>query len=365
MGRVKLPYYVVRHGRGYWQPTKAMKKLGFVCVACGEDGPEAWARAAALNKKWREWRAEGAISVEAPPPRNSLAEAFARYRKTPEWEKKAPRTREDWERAWRHIEPVFGKADPADVKMDHISRFRAKVERDISQREAHRCIKIWRALWRVAASLGYGGSKPDPSSGVRNTEPERRQSLWSHAEARKLAKTAWRGGYRGLAAIIAVAWDSSLSPVDARKLTPEQRIKDAHGDAFSLDRAKTGRAAVATLSRPASRMLDAYLAQLGAEVAPNAPIFRNRSGSPYTKDKLGDDFRDVRTLAFGAAEKRTLADFRRSGAIEALRGGASLTEVGQKLANDVGSNAGLARTYTPVDLAAVRKVDEARKRGRK
>lgn len=48
-----------------------------------------------------------------------------------------------------------------------------------------------------------------------------------------------------------------------------------------------------------------------------------------------------------------------------MRGGASLALVGQKLANDVGSNPALGRTYVPVDLAAVRAADEARRKGRK
>jgi hypothetical protein len=249
--------------------------------------------------------------------------------------------------------------------LQHISGFRGKVEREVSRREAHRVIKIWRALWRVAAAMGYCKRDADPSLGVRNKEPERRQALWSYLEAIKLAKGAWRAGYRGLAAIIAVAWDSSLSPVDVRSLTPAQRSADGQGDVFLVARAKTGRAAAATVTRRASRVLNAYLAELGAAPAPNAPIFRNRSGRAYSKDTLGDDFRDVRALVFGPDERRTLADFRRSGAVEALRGGASAELIGNKLANDFASSANLQKTYAPVDLAAVREADRARRKGRR
>jgi hypothetical protein len=82
-------------------------------------------------------------------PAGSLAEAFQRYRGTPEWTAKAPPTREEWLRAWAHIEPVFGDVRPATVMLEHVSQFRAMVERKVSRREAHRVIKIWRALWRV------------------------------------------------------------------------------------------------------------------------------------------------------------------------------------------------------------------------
>jgi hypothetical protein len=122
--------------------------------------------------------------------------------------------------------------------LEHISGFRGMVEGKVSRREAHRVIKIWRALWRVSAAMGYCQRDADPSLGVRNKEPERRQALWSYREAALLVKGAWRAGYRGLAAAIAVAWDSSLSPVDVRSLTPAQRVRDSQGDVFMLARAK-------------------------------------------------------------------------------------------------------------------------------
>ena len=89
--------------------------------------------------------------------------------------------------------------------LEHISGFREVVERNISRREAHRVIKIWRALWRVSAAMGYCQRDADPSLGVRNKEPERRSELWSYREAALLVNGAWRAGYRGLAAAVAVA----------------------------------------------------------------------------------------------------------------------------------------------------------------
>ena len=144
--------------------------------------------------------------------------------------------------------------------------------------------------------------------------------MWSEADAVRLVKTAWRSGYRGLAALLAVAWDSQLSPVDARGLKGAQMRRDPLGVWFQVDRAKTGRPALATLSRRAERMLTAYLQALAAEPIATSPIFRNRSGRPYTKDTLGDDFRAVRAIVFGPHETRQLADFRRSGSVEALAG---------------------------------------------
>lgn len=85
------------------------------------------------------------------------------------------------------------------------------------------------------------------------------------------------------------------------------------------------------------RALGAYLEKLGVEPHGEAYIFRNRRGAPYSKDTLGDDFRAVRIAAFGERDKRTLADFRRFGAIEAIAGGASAEQLAVAMANTIGA----------------------------
>jgi hypothetical protein len=183
-------------------------------------------------------------------------------------------------------------------------------------------------------------------------------------EVVRLAKAAWRIGYRGLAAVIATSWDTQLSPVDVRSLTAAQAVTDASGLAFLIERAKTGRAAAGTLSRHAETLLNAYIAGLGIQLLDDAPIFRNRSGHPYSKDTLGDDFRTVRAAVFGPGEKRTLADFRRSGAIEAAAGGADPSTIAAKMANTLSASNNLHRTYVPVEMTKVRAADDARRVGR-
>ena len=56
MGRVKIPYYIVKGGRGYWNPTASMKRAGFSGVPCGPDGPAAWSIAATWNTRWLGYR---------------------------------------------------------------------------------------------------------------------------------------------------------------------------------------------------------------------------------------------------------------------------------------------------------------------
>jgi len=164
---------------------------------------------------------------------------------------------------------------------------------------------------------------------------------------------------------MATAWDTQLSPVDVRRLSPMQIARNSQGTTFMVSRAKTGRAAAGTLSRRAEAVLDAYMAGLSVELLETAPIFRNRSGHPYSKDTLGDDFRDVRAAVFGASERRTLADFRRSGAMEAAAGGADAATISAKMANTLSASNALHRAYMPVEITKVRAADAARLAGRR
>jgi hypothetical protein len=106
------------------------------------------------------------------------------------------------------------------------------------------------------------------------------------------------------------------------------------------------------------------LASLRFDLHDTAQLFRNRSGAPYSKDTLGDDFRTVRAAVFGRQETRTLADFRRSGAIEASAGDADAMTISAKMANTLSASNSLHRTYTPVEITRVRAADAARRAGR-
>jgi hypothetical protein len=381
MTKVKIRHYVVKRGKGFWQPTKGMRVLGFYSVPCGRDGPEAWAIAERWNERWDKTRSgqepspimvaadnlspERSEQLTVYPPR-SLGEAFARYRRTEEWSAKAPRTREDWWRGWKRIKPIFGDCDPRTVTLENVSQWRKAIEDSVSLREAHRCLKIWRALWKVSAAMHYCRREDDPSLGVRNRAAPGRNLEWTEGEVVRAAKRAWRMGYYGLAAVIAVAWDTQLSPGDVRALRASQMARRASGEAFFTERRKTGKPAGGILSTRSLQVLSAYLEKLGVQLHGDAYIFRNRSGAPYSRDTLGDDFRDVRTVEFGSLERRTIGhDFRRTGAVEAIAGGAKAEQLAHAMGNTLSASNALFATYVPVNVATLRDVMEARRAGRR
>lgn len=381
MTKIKLRHYVVKRGKGFWQPTRKMRVLGFQSVPCGKDGPDAWSVAERWNIRWDKTRLGEApspvmaVADNLSPARSeeltvyppgSLGLAFGRYRRTPEWASKAERTREDWWRGWRRIKPVFGDCNPRTVTLEDVSEWRQAIEETVSLREAHRAVKIWRALWKVAAALGYCEREADPSLAVRNRAAAARCATWTEGEVARAAKRAWRMGYYGLAAVIAVAWDSQLSPGDVRALRAAQMAQGCSGEAFFTRRGKTGMPVGGALSVRAVTVLAAYLGKLGAELHGDAFIFRNRSGQPYTKDTLGDDFRDVRAAEFGRLERRTIGhDFRRTGAVEAIAGDATPAALAHAMGNTLSASNALFATYVPVNRTSLNAVIAARRVGRR
>jgi hypothetical protein len=415
MGNVKIPYYVTRgedgpntHKMGYWSPLlkrqnkksgasepTLMATLGFEIVDLGPDGPMAWARAKMWNERWQDARrrhlaGEAPGRLERAYPPGSFGEGFAKFRKTNAWQRdKKPRTRESWERGWKYIEPVFGDVDPYSVGLEDIDLWYGGDPNDpnilglvgtFGVGEAYHAMKIWRALWSTLCSIKREDGERyckggDPSLGVRRQTPKKREAFFVYDETRRLVKGAWKMGYKGLAAALAVSWDTQFSPVDARSVTKAKLSPDPNGPVFSLSRTKTGKAAIGTLSYKTERVLLHYIAGLDFELHPDTPIFHTRGAdtgpkggrpqppAPYTKDTLSKDFRVVREAVL-PGDTRKIMDFRRSGTLEAIAGQVDPHALASKMANSIDTNRALQETYKPNHVAVVRFADEARLRGR-
>jgi hypothetical protein len=89
MATVKLRYYVVKNGNGFWQPAPHMRATGARPIACGPDGPAAWSVAKRAYEKWKSGiEAEAARMPKTIP--GTTGAAFERYRNTIEWAETIP-----------------------------------------------------------------------------------------------------------------------------------------------------------------------------------------------------------------------------------------------------------------------------------
>lgn len=303
MGKDRIRYLVFQNGRWRWHPSKAMRDAGFRLINLGaglvingERVPfdEDKKRALALNSEWD--RRRFGLPPETVEKRGyspgTIGHAYMRVIALREQERRSKgitwtteqHSRDDWPRAWKWIEPTFGDFDPKVITPElligdahkNIVGLRPLVASRVSESEAHRVIKVWRALWKKMAAFGYCDKDKDPSLAFANSAPPPRQAQWREGEAVRLVKSAWRNGHFGLAALLAVAWDSLLSPIDARRLTLNQMRRDRLGVWFEIGRAKTGKAALGTLSKRTEMLLTAYLARLTVEPLGTAPIFRKQ-----------------------------------------------------------------------------------------
>jgi hypothetical protein len=380
MGKIKLPYYTVVAGRGYWRPTRKMRGLGFHIVRCGPDGPGAWATAEEWNARWQAVRrgdSPALLDISKLPrdqaeatryyPPGSVGAAFQVYIRTDEWAARAQLTRDKiWWPAWFRIREMWGDVAPDTITFTMMSKWRSMLVKKHGVDVAHKTIRVWRSLWKIMHGMKVARGN-DPSTGIRNSSPNPRSQRWSEGEAVRLVKAAWRNGYRGLACIIAVAWDAQFSPVDIRTLAARHRVTSGGRLIFDRQadgRAKTGRPAIGTVSARTERLVTTYLASLQIDLHPDAILFRTRSGAAYGRETLGHDFAAVRKLAF-PDDRRRLMDMRRSGVVEAVAGRADAIGLAAKLANSIGRSNALHKTYAPVDIEAVRNTDEARLRGRR
>ena len=365
MTRVKLPYYVIRKGRGYFEIGRERAEATGLAASepLGPDGPEAWAKATRAYEAYKEALNPNNKKRLGGYPVGSLGAAFVLWRTTADWKEKADRTREEYLRAWNdHIDGEFGKRLILKITVSDSEAFHRRLKRDLSPSDAHRTLKVWRALLNMLAKKHL--LPRAPIGAVKNPMPKGRGQFWLADEVRRMVRAARKMKRPAMGLLIRLAWETALSPVDCRTLSLGMLKKDRAGWYVERDRSKTGAGAKPVISEELARDLMDHAKTLGAELLPSAPLFRNTEGNAMDRFHLADQFADVRRVTFGKKEKRLFMDIRRSANLEADLGGASAEDRAAVMANALDRNKALDAVYTPVTVARARKVQEARKAGR-
>lgn len=369
MTAIKLRYVRKKRGNLFWEPTPTMRALGFQPKALGPDVPAAWAEAQALYEKWLKARDGTEVVVqEQSYPTGSLGEYFRLFKaKSKAWRKKAPRTKEDYERAWKHIGPQLGRKTLSKIGVTDIEDFDEYLEGTVSPSERYRVMKILRALFADAITRLRLNIK-SPALAVSNPQPVGRHQIWLGAEIPKLVAGARELGMDGMAVAIMIAWDTLFSPVDVRTASRSSLKRDATGWYLHRSRTKTDREAFGALSDETAAALLTYVDDLGVAILPNSSLIRRKSGNAYAegvsgKNYFAQDFRAVRNHVF-PGDARQFLDIRRSGNVEADAAGADKATMAELLANSMDSSSFLDATYTPPTVSKARQVAVQRIAGR-
>jgi len=363
----RIRYYVVKRGHAFWAPGKFGASYGLPkSQPLGVDGPEARAAAVIWNGRLDEAREAARLPakrVRMHPP-GSLGHFYEAFRGKTAWKLMAARTREDYERAWPEIDRRFGAVLVTRISADDSERFHAEIHpahneaSAYSWNEAHRILKIWRAL--LSALVSYEIRATAPIGRVSNPAPKGRDGLWTHDDVMTLAWAAVLMDHKGMAAAIRLAWGAMLAPVDVWTLPRSGWRTGASGTQLATQREKTGKRVLHAVGADTLAVVDAYLDAMPA-MLPETKLIRRYNGAPYrSKDTFGDDFRLVRAAAF-PGDARQFLDLRRSALTEARLGGATKDDIGLAAANSVDRSAKLEETYL---LGASERVLDARAIGR-
>lgn len=371
---MRLRYTVRKRGNLFWQPTPEMRELGFQPTPLGPDGPEAHAKALRLAAAWDKAKAERGKITDYPL--GTFGAFWDRLRGSKQrpsawWTKKAVRTREDYERAWTYIDawrpdasrPTLSRTLIPSINTELCEQFYDHLARTASPRERWRAIKGLKILLAdavVRLRLGYAS----PADKLVNPQPAGRSAIWLGFELDELAAVALLAGYEGMSFGIRIAWETMFSPIDVWTLRPRQLKRDVGGWYAHRERTKTDKEAFAAISDELATDLFDYLERQGRAEADETPILRQRDGNAYrSKDTFGDDFRDVRSIAYPGATRQFM-DIRRSANVEADCAGADKKTMGELLANGLADNKFIDDTYTPPTVAKAREVAEKRIQGR-
>lgn len=364
---IRIAYSVLRGGSRYWQlgEERAAGTGVPAYEALGPEGEEAQKRALSLYAAYKKAKkGETAEDKTGGYPPGSLGAFYTAWKKTPDFtDDKSERTQDEYDDVWtRRIAPEFGRTLLGRITVADSETFHRRIKRELSPSEAHRTLKIWRALLSVLEKKHLVDRAP--IGAVTNPMPAGRGQFWLEHEIQRMLRACRLMKWDAMGLLIRLAWETAMSPVDCRTFSLSMLKEDRKGHYIERQRTKTKKGAMPVISDQLAADLKAYAKSLNIDLLPGQPLFRNSKGRIYTKEYLAHEFADVRRVTFGKLERRQFLDIRRSANLEADLGGATAEDRAAVLANALDKNPTLDATYTPSTVTRGRRVQEAREQGR-
>lgn len=235
MARFKVRHLIEKPSGFYFQATPKMRLAGIFSESLGPDLGSAIVRAEALNTSWDAIRKGEDQPSQDAPRRGTISWLIVELRNSAEWRDKAPATIDEIEYAFGIIEPVFGPTALRRVTPRDCTVFYATLREQGSVHRAARIFKWLRYLLNFAIRQGFLVS--NSAAAVRVKRPPPRMQVWTPDQVTAAIKAAKAEGLHAVAVALAIAYDTSLRPVDIRSLTSGQ----VKADRLEVVQAKTGR----------------------------------------------------------------------------------------------------------------------------
>jgi hypothetical protein len=309
---VNVPRLRKIHGRYFWRPTAAVKRLGFANVPLGDDLLKAAIEAQRLNAEVEKVR-RGA-DIPSGPQRGSIAHVIQIYRADDSFTRLRPKTRKGYEKILREIERKAGTAMIAAITRKGLkATYRALKPRGLHIAAAH--MRIWSILMGVALDEGIRKAEfGNPASKLKITTPPARRRHPTFAEVTRFCEVAEAEGRRSLKLAALLAFELNQREGDVLSLA-----RSAYdGERVTVRQEKTG-----TLVRvlATGELRDALEA---IEHDHATFVISEATGLPYKEDYFRHEFRRIANLA---ALDFQFRDLRRGGLTETADAGATLIQL--------------------------------------
>lgn len=306
----RRPDGLVNH---FWEPSRALRELGYSSEPLGTDDAKAYARAAFLNIEAEKDRAAQRTAQGQDLPATAIKRLVAAYEASEEYRDLKKRTQDDYSYWLGFVVDTWGKYEAALLDEKAIKLWLRETAKTRPWNAYHlgltlRTFLKWCKGEKVITAV--------PEFVVSTPSP--RRVKWSEDQIVRQVEAFEALGWRSLAVGFLVEWCVGQNPCDVWTL---KRHHYAAG-AIDVTRSKTGVGGdPIPLWLDVRARLDAYLA--ASPATPEAPLFRNeKTGVEWVESTRAKWFSRARTLA-GLPGELQMRDLRRTAITEALRLGFS------------------------------------------
>lgn len=332
MGTVRIPYLVLRHSGWYWQPSKAIRTLGFQFQTLGTNEQIAVAKAIKLNEAVKTTKRD---KVSQPTER-TVKWLIIRFQNDHLYTRLAAATKRQYDWGMREIEAWVGDLDLSALTPPAIRAWYHE-KRKQNHSMANAMLTTMQALMRFAAVSGAVARSPTEDIEKEGITP--RDVVWPDEVVNAFLGAAKTEGRPSMALTVRIGLDTGQRLGDVLGLTWSQY----NGAGIELRQGKTK----ARVNVPVTPELKAALdnaPRLGVQI-----VINERTRRPYRQQLFSQVFRKtMREAGFPAGEYQ-FRDLRRTAIIWLSRAGCTPQQIAHVTGHAIQTIHNILRVYCPPD----------------
>lgn len=353
--------------RCWWEPELAVKKLGFASVELDAKAPLKAARdARKLNDQVDQARSTGTAPTSRRGP-TCIEDVIEDYKRSLYFTRLSATTQKVWRSRLKRIVAKWGDVPVADFTKPTANTWYESLVRDVGPAAAVAQLGTLSVVMAHAERRGWRPENSNPCLrlGISVPKGRDRSATWDEYDA--LQAAAIRTGLPSVGLAVALsmlAGQRQTDVIEARRGDFAEVATRFPGTdvqvkvwIWSLTRSKTGASGQIMLHPELAPLVKAVLDRVGPADA--ALILDERVGRPFDLDLFQKRWIEVRAAAIAGSSNfppcpslATLQfrDLRRSFAVHARRGGASVNDAGDVLGNSAAKDARIKDTYMPPEF---------------